>query len=296
MNSQKLWKALWVPFRIYRKSALALSHLLERSARFNDPMAVHLSAGFPALLKRNLATAGSQQGRRCFIFGSGPSFGQVNLADFRCDISIGVNGFFKHSQAPAYQPTHYCLSPDFFFDGSDTSKAFLKELLETITQSDFYVPYFPSLGHAERIIAGSWLPLERTFFIPHNASLVSDEIKRVDFFNPLPGGVNIIHEALLTAFHLGCNPIYLLGVEHDWMATRSNYSHFYNSNSTRHPSFRGLDQWTYYEKLRGAEQTWGCYLTILKYARQHGIRIVNLTPHSFLDVFEMEQLSDVVKA
>ncbi len=295
MNGQTLRKALWVPLRIYRKSALALAHLLEHSASFNDPMAVHMSAGLPALLKRNLATAESQQGRRCFIFGSGPSFGQVNLAGFRDDITFGVNGFYKHSQAQTYQPSHYCLSPDFFFDGSDTSQTFLKELVETITRSDFYVPYFPSLGHAERIIAGSLLPLERTFFIPHNASLVSEEIKRVDFLNPLPGGVNIIHEALLTAFHLGCNPIYLLGVEHDWMATRSNYTHFYN-NFTRHPSFRGLDQWTYYEKLRGAVQTWSCYLTILRYAQQHGIRIVNLTPHSFLDIFEMGQLSDVVKA
>ena len=293
MNTQRIWSALWWPFRIYRKSALTLARCLERSAGFPTPLAVQCPGYFQPLLKRNVANAGKHQGRRCIIYGNGPSLGQLDLSAFRDDITFGVNAFYKHSQAQACQPSYYCLSPDCYFDESETSQAFLKGLLDTIDKSVFYVPLFPGLGPEEKIVEDGLLPLVRTFFIPHIGSLVSDEIKRVDFLHPVPGGVNIVQEALLTAFHLGCNPIYLVGMEHDWLATRSEYTHFYN-DLARHPTFRYIEKWSYCERIQGALQTWQCYYTLNRYAQQHGIRIVNLTPNSYLDVFEMGNLADVL--
>ena len=271
--------------------AYACAHLLEKSAAFKTPLSVQFPSSFHKLLKRNLGATGRHKDRRCFIFGNGPSLGKVDLTQFHNDITIGVNGYYKHTQARDCQPSYYCLSPDFFFDGSAVARSFLFELLTIINKSYFYIPL---IGQARNIVRDGYLPLERTFFIPHNGSLVHDDIERVDFLHAVPNGVNIMQEALLTAFHMGCNPIYLLGVEHDWLATRTENKHFY-SDFARHPTFRYLDQWSYYERIRGALQTWECYLTINRYAQKHGIRIVNLTPDSFLDVFESGDLADVMK-
>ena len=215
----------------------------------------------------------------------------MDLSRFHDEITFGVNGFYKHNQAASCQPAYYCLSPEVFFDGSDSSQTFLKELQAIITKSIFYIPL---LGNAQNIVRDGSLPLERTRFIPHNGSLVKDEIKRVDLLGPIPGGVNIVQEAILVAFHLGCNPIYLLGVEHDFLVKDTGWQHFYR-HFARHPTFRYFDQWTYYEKIRSTLQLWDCYLTIAKYAQQNDLRIINLTPGSYLDVFEMGSLEEVLR-
>jgi len=291
VNFQRLLSCLWLPFRGYRRVAHSFAHFMEKSASFKTPLGVQLPSSFRSLLKRNLDTVDVHKDCRCFIFGNGPSLGKLDLTLFQDDITIGVNGFYKHTQARTCQPSYYCLSPDFFFDGSAVARSFLSELLATIEKSCFYIPL---IGQAKNIVRDGCLPLERTFFIPHNGSLVHDDIEKVDFLHSVPNGVNIIQEALLMAFHVGCNPIYLLGVEHDWLATRTGNTHFY-SDFARHPTFRYLDQWSYYERIRGALQTWECYLTINRYALKHGIRIVNLTPNSFLDVFESGDLSAFMK-
>lgn len=285
-------RVCWWPLRVIRRIALWVGRLARNIYSAPAPMRVLFDSAELALLEKNKDTFRKYAGRRCFILGNGPSFGAVDLAALRDDITIAVNRFVDHPMARQYNPTYYFLSGDIWFDGSPASAEFLDSVKAATPASD----YFVRLMHAKNILRYNALPLERTHFIPIRGVFSDDgvQIKTVDFQQPVPCGVNSLLDAVLVAMHLGCSPIYLLGAEHDWLATKDEYRHFYSTPTVLPKDFKLITEFSYYEKIVFSERVWKGHINLRKCAERMGFQIVNLTPGSYLDVYEQKELKTVL--
>lgn len=285
-------RAGWWPMRAVRRTAVCLGRLSRKLYSAPVPMRVLYSAGELALLANNESTYRKYAGRRCFILGNGPSFGDIDLGALRNDVTIAINRFVDHPMARTYNPTFYFLSGDFWFDGSPLSAEFLASVTASTPSSE----YFVRLMHASNILRYRTLPISRTHFIPIRGVLAEPEtqIGSVDFQQPVPCGVNSLLDAVLVALHLGCNPIYLLGAEHDWMATRNEYRHFYDKQPAIPDYFKHITEFSYYEKILFTEHVWQGHINLKRAADHLGCQIINLTPGSFLDVYEQQDLQAVL--
>ena len=97
----------------------------------------------------------------------------------------------------------------------------------------------------------------------------------------------------MIAIEMGCSPIYLTGLDHDWLTLRecTDYQNF-------HPSYEGVnftEHISYKERMENGLLLWGLYECLRGIAEARGTRIVNVTAGGFLDVFERARFEDVIR-
>lgn len=282
---------LWLPVRCFRYICHRTAGWLKAIASFGDPLWVTYPRKITKYLERNRKTHNSLCGRACFILGNGPSLLDINLGSLASEIVLCVNGFYLHPDAQAAKPGYYVLSGEIFSLEAEIQRRFIAGVLGV--SSTMHIVTL--LENAETIIKHKLLPLDRVSFIPQRGTLRDKPPTSLDLVHPVPSGVNVIQGALLTAMHLGCNPIYLLGIEHDWLAARNEFRHFYNT-CERDPKIRYMEQVTYYEKIKEAEEAWQGHIRLQAFAQKNGFNIINLTPGSYLDVYEQRDLKTVLSA
>jgi hypothetical protein len=244
------------------------------------------------LLPANAKLKDAHRGRRCFIIGNGPSLKSQDLTPLAGEITIVMNGFLHHPVMERYQPTYYCLADPCYFDRSASSDEFLDRLVGQVTQSHFVVPY----AGASQMIEERRVPPERISFVTFAGILASSGLPSLDFTRPIPSITTCAEMAMLLALHAGCSPIHLLGFDHDWLAHRGLYTHFYPQKTLEnHAVAHGdLGKYPYGVVIESTLKVWRGYEVIRAFADARGQRIVNCTAGGFLDVFERESYEDVI--
>jgi hypothetical protein len=89
--------------------------------------------------------------------------------------------------------------------------------------------------------------------------------------------------AINIALYLGFKKIYLIGFDHDWLATRGQSPHFYNE-SEQSQSF-DLSVYSYTQMIEISRVLFAIYHKLKKNADLDGAQIINLSVPSLLDVF-----------
>ena len=186
-------------------------------ARRHDRLGFKPGGGFGAVpgdASRLAALRNCHQGKRCFIIGNGPSLKKTPVANLRNEITIGANGLYK-------------AFPEWGF-----STRYL--LFEDIEQTELHGQNLRSINgpikiaavHNAHAIAKPW----RDDLLFMNARLADDHYWNemgVQFSTDFPQivylGSTILHIALQLAYHLGCNPIYLIGVDFDYGPLADKY-------------------------------------------------------------------------
>lgn len=199
------------------KYPLGYMRLRAAHARRHDRLGFRRGGGFGAIpgdASRLEALRNTHQGERCFIIGNGPSLRKTPVANLRDEMTIGANGLYK-------------AFPEWGF-----STRYL--LFEDIEQTELHGKNLCSVGESIKIaavhnahaIAGPW----RDDLLFMNARLADDvywnelgiQFSR-DFSHVVYLGSTILHVALQLAYHLGCNPIYLIGVDFDYGPLADKY-------------------------------------------------------------------------
>ncbi len=139
----------------------------------------------------------------CVLIGGGPSINKMDLNDFKDMVSIACNGFYlKHSDLD-YQPTYYTVEDP--LPAADNTFEILS------TESTKIIPYdlryiFRDFDDSEVIYCN--FRRSKVSYKNKSFPLFSD-----DFLSESYWGGTVMYLNIQLAHYLGCNPIYICGVD-----------------------------------------------------------------------------------
>jgi hypothetical protein len=233
------------------------------------------------ILARNAIFLNRHAGKRCFVIGSGPSLQKQDLSYLKGEIIFSMNSFWKHPILNTWQPTYYCFADPIFFNRPDPMKLFFQDLKRQVRTSDFFVP----LSSKRIIDQMNFLPSDKTFFV-RNEGEPSESTLKLDLTKTLPIVSSVSQLAIMIAVYMGCSPIYLMGLDHDWLSHRGQDKHFYDGKSIQnHPEATGLLNYPYIDEMRSMTALWESYYRLDEAAKGKNLQILNATAGGFLDVF-----------
>ncbi len=244
------------------------------------------------IVEKNCIHKNIHKGKPCFIIGNGPSLVGQDLSPLADELTFVVNGFFKHDIVEQWQPTYYFLVDPDYFNGSEpflqagstvTVQEYFDELKNRVYSTTFFVP----LGGYSFILNNNLIPLKNTFFVPFQGVLSRYLPDIPDITKSVPGVENVVQMAIMVAMYMGCSPIFLMGLDHDWLANTGINTHFSGESPLAYHCYHCL--------LNCQLRLWLGYEQLLRVANMRRIRILNATDGGFLDVFERVKYEDVIQ-
>jgi hypothetical protein len=245
------------------------------------------------LIEANEVFRNRHQGRRCFIIGNGPSIAHQDLAPLDQDITFVMNGFWKHEVVSEWQPTYFFFADTVLFDRSEPSKQFFDNVRQVIHGSTFFAP----LTQRSLILEENLLPPSSTrFYAPLGRYLHDlDTFENFELTKKVPDVLSVAQLALLAAIFMGCSPIYLMGMDYDWLSHRGANAFYFFPGLTlnNHPDAAGK-LYAYDEEMESLVKVWKGYRKLDSFAQTKDIKIFNATHGGFLDVFERVSYQSLV--
>jgi hypothetical protein len=216
--------------------------------------------------------------QRCFIIGNGPSLLSEDLDLLVNEITFGANGIHLIFDKTPWRPTYYSIVDNLVW----------KKLRLGIHQDLKFViiPHYLEPRDSNISI---------NIFI-ERSGLIRKSIKNILYHEPsIYGGYTVSITNLQLAIHMGCNPIFLLGMDHNYpgeINTKSDVP-IRQSNEQTHFSIK-------YRKPGEMVNPAPIELMNLSYekirvlAESKGIKIINVTRGGSLDIFERKKLYDIL--
>ena len=236
-----------------------------------------------ALLARNARFSDIHVGTRAFVVGNGPSLQRQDLSRLAGERLFVVNGFWRNPGL-AKQPTAICLADPLWFEENALLEEEIASMRAVATTGDFFLPTW---GKAAAEARGLF-PHDRAFYCKFYDSMETAEGFEFDLTGPIPAVQSVSQFAILVALYMGCNPIYLIGMDHDWLSSPSvAITHFYDPDENAPNTGDSVDHGqTYGQNLEAVAKLWRGYGNLRRVATDNGRQIINATDGGFLDVFE----------
>jgi len=244
------------------------------------------------ILQRNEALRERHRGKPCFVIGNGPSVSKQDLGPLGGWTTFAMSGFWKHPIVRQWQPSYYCFADPLFFDGSEAMGRFFSEMRKCITSTSYIMPLTGRTAIEQQALVKD----SPVYYASFQGSLNRTFAQQVNFCHPVPGVRSVAQLAILSAIYMGCSPIYLIGLDHDWLAQRGNDRHFYLGKTVQgHPIAHGnLDRFTYKHDLVDVLRLWEGYERLQVIASTNGCEIYNASDGGFLDVFPRRSFETIV--
>jgi hypothetical protein len=236
------------------------------------------------LLRENARFREIHKGRRAFVIGNGPSLNRQNLSLLKHELTFTCNSFFLHPILAEWQPTYHALMEATLFDGTVERGLWFEQIRHKMPQTTFFVPAIWKKAIEEKHLLAD----ERTHYIGFSGHM-NMRLTSVDIAGPVPGGESTVLLSLLLALYMGCDPIYLLGMDHDWLTTRNMDTHFYPLDTQFYNGCRlgtDLSKIPYDSDALSIQRLWAGHRNLKAFGEARGVRIQNATDEGFLDVFE----------
>jgi hypothetical protein len=222
-------------------------------------------------------------GRRCFVIGNGPSVNKQDLTALADEVTIAMNWFNKHPIIERWKPTFFCMAEP---PGPTLEVEWLPLMLDRVEAQ----AYFFRLDVKEIFDNHRFIDPERVYYLKTDGAPPYGwpaSRQSVDLSRTIPGCPTTAHMAIIIALYLGCSPIYLIGLDHDWLAQPIVATHFYDSDAN-------LSMFSYKQLMEIMLRVWTTHEWIKDVASKQGVVIYNATDGGFLDVFERADYESVV--
>lgn len=216
---------------------------------------------------------GAHQGNRAFVIGNGPSLKETKLDWLKDEVTIGSNGIFLLQETHGFTPTYHTIEDRLV--GEDRA----------VESSNFTGPVkvYPfdlkyCLGGAEAI------------FVNFDRRAQTEPPRfGADARNRIFWGGTVTYMNLQLAWYLGCDPVYLIGVDHSyqdkfsikkdgavWTSQEDDQNHF-------DPRYFGKGYRWHDPNVARMEQA---YEATRAFAEENDWRVLNATIGGNLEVFD----------
>lgn len=204
----------WTPN--FPKSALPLAYwrLLRARHGYFDRVGLKFGPGGlphfthrPGSQQRLALMRNKHQGRRCFIIANGPSLQQLDMKKLRSELTLGCNGIYQAFPDWGFH-TSYLLFED--IEQLELRRHDVGKVKGPIKLAALYNAY-------------AFKPDRQTIFF--NAPRMRGQLYywqdlypqfSTDFAAIVHLGSTVTYIMLQLAYHLGCDPVYLIGLDHDY--------------------------------------------------------------------------------
>ncbi|MCH6255227.1 DUF115 domain-containing protein [Puniceicoccaceae bacterium K14] len=224
-------------------------------------------------------------GKRCFIVANGPSLAQLDLAKLRSEVVIASNGAYKIFNELGFSPTYYTMEDARQIE--DRRKA-----LPEVRGSTRIFPLRSSycIKPREDTI---FCNLEKESYPSHRRYRELYPLFSEDFASTVYLGSTVTYFNLQLAFHLGCDSVYLIGLDHDYgevveklppgkvKITPEVYEMIKDSHFA--PGYHKIGGYIGVPYVKYQEQAFKKAKSVFA---MRGRKVYNASAHSKLDVFE----------
>jgi hypothetical protein len=276
---------------LLRRSGSLLSRLAEQAYfRGSEPK---LSAAQKNVLQQNEKLRGRHEKQRCFVIGNGPSLAKQELAPLAAEVTFVMNAFWKHPILDTgWQPKYLCFADAVWYDGSPAVKQFFSSMRARTHAAEYLFP----LDGRPIVVRDELLPLSSTYFFKFQGHALGFSVDETfDLTRPVPYPFSASQLAIMAAMFMGCSPIYLIGLDHDWLAHRGQDTHFFSGRSIEdHPTATGELNYSYESEIEAMRKLWKGYRQLGEFADAQGLKIFNATAGGFLDVFPRADYESLV--
>lgn len=217
------------------------------------------------------------KGKRCFVIGNGPSLNRIDMTKLKNEITLGSNRIFLGFQKWNFAVTYWMSTDETQLIQSvqDYTQNLPPEVIKLIPTL-YIEPY-------EKIWKENLYAVNVNLFpIPYPQVSANPSVIMSGFTVT----INLIQMALV----MGCNPIYLVGVDNNYAISkekiiRENRWTDPSSTSHFHPDYSNANnnhEWTF----PAMELSDPAYFVSRKLAESMNVNIFNATPDSKLDAFK----------
>lgn len=244
-----------------------------------------LSVEEKQILSRNAELKNKHAGARCFILATGPSIKQQDLKPLKNEICISVSNFFVHLDYATIKPKYHCVAPYH----QPITEAAWQDWLRNIAAGTGDATMCFGMSDKDRNSCNGIFCQRQVHYLKFATSMemLFDKGNGVDLTVPAVPPQSVTIMAIQVALYLGCNPIYLLGFDHDYSLHIGQSRHFYQESE--HALCRsGLSEWQgvdMRQHFAASLLLWTQYSHVRSYATRCGLGIFNATRGGLLDVF-----------
>lgn len=240
---------------------------------------------------------------RIVILGNGPSLNDTirdHIVQLKALPLMAVNFAANAPIFKELKPQFYVLAdPHFFLRPDDTNVA---ALYATLNTADFYLTLLVPVKYAavaKRLITNQRIRLATFNFVGLEGPAWFERF----VYNRglgMPRPRNVLIPAIMCAIRLGFSEILVAGADHSWLRTLevndrnevvSVQPHFYNEDKREQQRVRSeYTAYRLHQILYSFYVAFRSYFGIRRFADAKGVKVVNITPGSFIDAFERGSL------
>lgn len=234
-----------------------------RSCKWENPSNVFMQKNQEKLE----ALRGKHQGEPCVIIGGGPSINKMDLNEFKDCVTIACNGFYLKFDDIDFVPTYYTVEDPLPAEDNQIE-------INAIKNSTKIIPYDlrDVLKPDDNTVYINFL---RSYMRPSNSSfpLFSNDCAKQCYW-----GGTVLYMNIQLAYYLGCNPIYLIGVDLNYkipntvkkngailLSTEDDMNHF-------HPNYFGEGKRWHLPEMDRMQKS---FTTAYEHLKSQGIQLVN---------------------
>lgn len=250
-------------------------HAIMRVYNVSERIRFALDVRAHRLIAKNKALKKASK-RTCFIIGNGPSLSEVNLQDLTDYDTFTVNDFHRDIIELANFSNYHVMIDNAYY--TDEYIGYVRETVKKCTDTKFIFSY--KGRNALKDLKDS----SRVFFV-YQRLVQHGNFLKLDMTKNMTTSVNVVLAAIQCAIYMGYNTLYLVGCDFNSYATLKP-THFYESEPTYRINSMGSDlQWSSMAHYH--------HYALEKYAKSHGISIINATRGSLIDAYERVELASI---
>ena len=237
-------------------------------------------------LSRNAVHLNSAFGTDVVIIANGPSLNKTDLSLLRPGTPcISCNYFRLHPLCNQLNIVAHCVGEP--VKNNDPSG--ILDCLSGINPRSIWV----------HLSAKAYVPsnlADKCFYYCPSHSAIAPKLFRYSLESSALSYQSTAQMSIAVALYMGYKNIYLVGFDHDWLATRGYSPHFYDSEEgpSRECTPADLSEFSYTQMIEISSRLFGYYRLIKEASLEAGANIYNATPGSFLDLFKFKSFPQCV--